>query len=119
MVAWLFSLHHLSEAELAEAATRIRDGERPDPSRALCETARVQMGAASLLNTADKCLDLPWLLALAAANLLLTPLAGFALWYGWRQERPAAAAQALRFTLPVAIALGALWIGMVAIRIIS
>jgi len=116
-VSWLFSLHHLTDECLSEAAGRIRNGERPDPSRALQEMARSTMGAAPRSDGSRTPLDTRVLVAIAGANLLLTPLAGFAVWFGFRRERPVAAAQALRITVPIAFALGALWIGMVGLRL--
>ena len=117
--AWLFSLDNLDEAELAEAAERIRQGERPDPGRALQSEARREMGAAPLPDSTQVPFPTPHLMGIAAANLFLTPMAGFAFWMGLREERPVAAAQALRITLPIAFALGALWLGMVAMRLLS
>lgn len=118
-VAWLFSLHNLDETELPEAAERVRGGERPDPGRSLQAAARRQMGAAPLADGSQCPLPTAHLIGIAAANLLLTPLAGFAFWIGLRNERPLAASQALRITLPIAFALGALWTGMVAMRVLS
>lgn len=109
LVAWLFSLHHLDAAELTDAADRIRGGDRPDPSRTLREVARVGMGALPLSNIARKPLPLRTLLLLSSANVLLTPLAGFAVWFGMREDRPVAAAQALRITIPVTAVLALLW----------
>jgi hypothetical protein len=117
--AWLFSLHHLSEADLQAAAERVRDGERPDPGQGLQAGAKKQMGATPLADGAQGPMPTAHLIGIAAANLLLTPLAGFAFWIGLRDERPVAAAQALRITLPIAFALGALWAGMVAMRMLS
>ena len=116
-VAWLFSTEHLSEEELQLAAQRVRDGARPDPSRALQELARQTMGAAPITDTRQVPLSTRTLVAIAGANLLLTPMAGLAVWFGYRQQRPTAAAQALRITVPVAFAMGALWVGMVGLRL--
>ncbi len=106
-VAWLFSLHHLTEAELDEAAARVRAGERPDPSRALRDGARRAMGAAAPADGAAAPLSRGRLLGLTLLNVLVTPLAGFAVWWGLRDERPVAARQALRVTAPVAALVGA------------
>ncbi|RME21988.1 MAG: hypothetical protein D6798_16870, partial [Deltaproteobacteria bacterium] len=108
-VAWLFSEHHLSAAELAEAARRIREGERPDPPRSLLEQARVEMGAAPLSDRARTPLRSDQLVLLTAANLLLTPLVGLALWWGLRADRPVAARQAIRLTLTVIVGLAVMW----------
>ena len=116
-MAWLFSLHHLEEAELSSAAERIRAGEHPDPSKVLRDMAHQTMGAAPRTEDSHATLSTRTLVAIAGANLLLTPMAGFAVWFGFRRERPIAAAQAMRITVPVAFALGALWIGMVGLRL--
>ena len=117
--AWLFSLHNLSEEDLSLAVERVRQGERPDPGRALRASAKKEMGAIPVTESNQVPLPTPHLVGIAAANLLLTPLAGFAFWMGLREDRPIAAAQALRITLPITFALGALWLGMVAMRLLS
>ena len=109
-VAWLFSAHHLSADELLEAAQRVRAGDRPEPSRALREAARVGMGAAPLTDAAKEPLGAGSLLLLGLGSLLLTPLAGYAVWFGLREERPRAARQALTVTLPISAALGMAWV---------
>lgn len=106
-VAWLFSRDHLSETELAMAAGRVRAGETPDPSRALCAQARVAMGAQAPDD--DRPLGTQALVALALANLLLSPLAGLAVWFGLRSERPIAGRQALRITVPIALMTTVVW----------
>lgn len=113
-VAWLFSEHHLSPDELAEAARRLRAGDRPEPPRSLLETARIRMGAAPLTLDARRPLATRQLLMLSLANVLLTPLAGLAVWWGLEPERPLAARQALRVTLPVMVGAGLLWMVMLA-----
>lgn len=113
-VAWLFSEHHLAPDELAEAARRLQAGERPDPSRSLLERARVQMGAGPLTDDARRPLRSTQLVALGLANVLLTPFVGLAVWWGLREERPVAAAQALRSTVPVALGLAVVWGGLLA-----
>lgn len=109
-VAWLFSREHLSEDELAEAAARVRSGERPDPSRALIAQAHAGMGAVPASTEQQRPLRLSQVLSLLAANLLLTPLAGLAVWFGLREERPVAARQAIWATVPVALLLSAGWL---------
>ena len=112
-LAWLFSEHHLEPDELEEAADRIRAGERPDPSRALQAQARAGMGAAPLTETRGVPLPPGSLLLLGIGNLLLTPLAGYAVWFGLREERPVAARQALAVTIPVSAALALAWVTLV------
>lgn len=116
MVAWLFSREHLTRAELDYAATRLRRGDRPDPSRALQEAAREAMGAqpAPLTHAAREPLSPTALLAVTAANIALTPLAGIAVWVGLREDRPRAARQALVATLPV---FGLLCVAWMAVRL--
>lgn len=111
-VAWLFSVHHLDATELTEAADRIREGEQPDVSRALHEHARQSMGAVPLPDGALTPLPARSIVALSAANVLLTPLAGFAVWFGLRHDRPTAARQALMVTLPISVAITLLWLGV-------
>lgn len=115
-VAWLFSLSHLDQEELTLAAARIRAGETPDPPTRLRLRARQEMGATALDEALDIPLSTPQLAGLAAANVFLTPLVGFALWFGVRTERPQTATQILRITIPIAFALGLVWAVMVALR---
>lgn len=107
-LAWLFSAHHLNEAQRAEAARRIREGERPEPSRAQWAQAQHALGAA-LPDSANPPLTRRALAALVVANVLLTPLLGYALWFGLHHHRPLASAQAFRVTLPVTVALAGAW----------
>jgi hypothetical protein len=51
-------------------------------------------------------------LALGVANLLLTPLAGLAIWWGLRGERPGAARQALQITIPIGVATTLAWVAL-------
>ena len=111
--AWLFSAHHLDGDELIEAAHRIQAGEPPDPSRSLVSRAREQVGVAPLPDDAREPFPMRTLLALATMNLALTPLAGLAVWAGYRTERPIAARQALRLTLPLAMTLALIWLWVV------
>jgi hypothetical protein len=108
-VAWLFSGHHLDEPELTEAARRVRAGEQPEPSRALRELARASMGAVPLDDDARRPLSTAQLLALVVTDVVLTPLAGYAVWFGLRENRPVAARQALLVTVPVTLVFTVLW----------
>jgi hypothetical protein len=108
-VAWLFSEHHLSGPELVAAAERVRAGERPEPSRALREQARLAMGAAPTLERAAQPLSLSHKLLIFFANLLLTTLAGYAVWFGLRESRPRAAREALLLTVPLSALFSLLW----------
>lgn len=112
-LAWLLSAAWLDPEELAEAARRISEGQRPDPGRALLDTARAAIGASA--RSLGPGLEWRQRAALLAANLLLTPLAGYAVWFGLRESRPAAARDALALTLPVTLLLGLLWLAVVLV----
>jgi hypothetical protein len=116
-LAWLFSKAHLNEDDLILAAERIRNGEMPEPGKHLLNRARAKTGEQQRIDSTDKPFTTRTLVAIGAMDLLLTPLAGFAIWWGHRHEKPTAAAQALRITLPIAAALGALWFCLVAFRL--
>jgi hypothetical protein len=114
--AWLLSSNHLEEDELAAAAARIVAGEplRPTPD----QLARAR---AALNPLPQERIDLPrpeqGLSPRAKAlflsvNLLFTPLFGLAAWWSWRNRRPHMARDALRLTVPVALAFGAAWLLM-------
>ncbi len=110
-LAWLLSERWLGEAELLETARRISAGQRPDPdprllakARAALDEARVGQGPG--LGNGGRA-------AVLLGDVLLTPLIGYALWFGLRQERPVAAREALLLTLPVTLALGLAWLGVV------
>jgi hypothetical protein len=109
-IAWLFGLDYLTEEEMLEAGRRIRGGEVPDPSQALRELAREGMGAVPLSTAQLKPLTTWQILLLSLGNLVLTPLIGGAMWYGMREDRPVAAAQIARMTVPVAAGLTLMWI---------
>lgn len=104
-VAWLFSRHHLSPHELVHAAARLREGERPEPSRALRDGAREAMGAAPLPDAARRPLDNRELMLLAVGNLVATPLLGLAVWWGLAERRPVASGQAMKVTIPFVLVL--------------
>ena len=122
-LAYLFSSNHLTEAELAGVAQRIRAGERPDPPEHLLQQARKQLTASlsHLPGTYDEpapvqrelTRDEKWLVTLG--NVLLTPLVGLAVWWGWRSRHPQAADGVLWLTLPVAGLFGAAWVTMLVL----
>lgn len=118
-VAWLFSSDHLSGQELEEAAARIQQGEQPDPAERLLVKAREQIRLSAQKQATDQALTSRSLAGIGLMSLLLTPMAGFALWWGYRVERPTAASQILRITWPIAIALSILWLGVVTVRLLS
>ena len=98
-VAWLFSDAHLNCEELALAAERIRGGERPDPPIRLQTLALAALGAALPMTNVP--LSGRQLIGLGVANILLTPMVGLATWWGLREDRPAAALQAIQITIPI------------------
>ncbi len=113
-LSWLFSAAWLDDEELAEAARRITLGQRPDPSRrALLEARAALAGAPVHLGPP---LAIRERVALLLANVLLTPLAGYAVWIGLREERPAAARDALVLTVPITALLALLWFSVVFLR---
>ena len=111
-VAWLFSAHHLSAEERIEAARRIRSGQRPDPSRQLRAVANAALRGLPAIEVQSDRLRPVQSMGLTIANVTLTPLIGLSLWFGLRPNHPVAARQALALTLPVALALFLLWIGL-------
>ena len=108
-VAWLFSGHHLSEAELVEAERRIRIGDVPEPSKALRAMAQRAMGALDAPPVQDQPLRPLEVLLLVLTEILLTPMVGFALWLGLRETRPRAARLIARITVPITAILVVLW----------
>jgi hypothetical protein len=116
-VAWLFSSEHLSVEELEEAAQRLRRGEQPDPSEGLLASAQAKIKTIAQRQATDIRISPGPLVGIGLMSLVLTPLAGFALWWGYRTERPTAAGQVLRITWPITIALSCLWVGIIAIRL--
>jgi hypothetical protein len=122
-LAYLFSSHHLSEPELDRVARRVRAGERPDPPEHLLQLARKQLTASlsQLPGTHDEpapvqrelTRDETWLLMLG--NVVLTPLIGLAVWWGWRSRNSQAADRVLWLTLPIAGLFAAAWVTMVVL----
>lgn len=116
-MAYLFSSHHLSEEELIAVASRVKAGDRPDPPEHLLQRARSELtqslsqlpgpvpeaGADQRSLTREEA----WLLLLG--NVVLTPLLGLAVWWGWRHRHPQAANRVLWMTLPIVAVLGGGW----------
>ena len=116
-LAWLFSKDHLNDRELREAQQRIRAGETPDPSEKLLTMAREKIRK----RTREKAIDIPMtptsLAGIAGLAIVLTPLSGFAFWWGFRHERPTAAAQILKITWPICILFLILWLTVIGSRL--
>ena len=111
--AWLFSTHHLSAEELSYAQQRVQQGDRPDPARALQQDALTAMGARALPVEARAPMAHRSLLGITLGNLIFSSLVGYAVWFRLRGERPLAAAQVLRITIPVTAATTVLWVMVV------
>ena len=116
-LAWLFSKDHLSADELSEAQARIRTGESPDPSAKLLAKARDEIRKRTHAKNTDLAINPSTLAGIAGMSIFLTPLSGFAFWWGYRHERPTAAAQILRITWPISIVFMLLWMGVIGTRL--
>ena len=113
-IAWLLSREYLNENELSEAARRItEEKQRPDPSKALIYRAKDSMGALDFEQSQNRPLSNQEMWALGLANVLLTPLTGLAVWHGLQEERPKAANQAFKITVPIAVTLALFWVGII------
>ena len=115
-LSYLLSSHHLSEAEMSRAATRIRAGEEVSPPGPLLEIARLELTATEGTvdeDEGDEGLTREEKFLLFLGDLFLTPLIGVVAWWGWREERPVASRQALGITVPVVFFMGALWAAVV------
>lgn len=111
-VAWLFSRGHLDADELVVAAARVRDGARPDPSRAQRAAARRAMGAPAVAEGGAPLRPVEWAWV-GGGSVLLTPLVGLAAFVGWRDARPRAARQAVGLAAGGAVLGGLLWVWLV------
>ena len=69
--------------------------------------------------TTDRPLHRGEVLGIAAMCLFLTPLAGFAYWWGFRAERPRAAKQVLWVTWPLTGAFTLLWSSIIVFRLLG
>ena len=116
-IAWLFSKEHLSDSELREAQTRIQGGEQPDPSEKLQKMAREEIRRRTKAKTTDIAMNKAELAGIAGLSIFLTPLSGFAFWWGYRHDRPTAATQILRLTWPICTVFVVLWILVILSRL--
>jgi len=116
-LAWLFSSDHLSSDELEEAGNRIRAGETPDPSEKLLTMARDEIRRRILVKNTDQAMKTTELVGIAGLSILLTPLSGLAFWWGYRQERPTAAAQVWRLTWPISVIFAGIWMFVIGARL--
>lgn len=101
-LAIVCSTRVLDAAALQAAQERIRRGEAVRPTEALRARARaILSGRETVLArfTAGQ------LAALALANIVLTPMLGYAVWFRYRTRPGPAARQALAATIPVSILL--------------
>ena len=118
-LAWLFSKEHLSEGELLEAQGRIRAGEIPDPSEKLLKMAREKIRKRTREKDTDIAMNTTQLAGIAGLSIVLTPLSGFAFWWGYRHERPLAASQILKITWPISIVFLVLWTVVIGARLLG
>ena len=116
-LAWLFSKEHLTDAELQEAQERIRAGETPDPSEKLLTMAREKIRKRTREKAIDIAMTPTSLAGIAGLAIIFTPLSGFAFWWGFRHERPTAAAQILKITWPICILFLILWLTVIGSRL--
>ncbi|MFN7147742.1 MAG: hypothetical protein ACK4YP_28490 [Myxococcota bacterium] len=101
-VAMVCSTRVLDIDALRAAQERIRRGEPVRPTAALRARARdVLSGAVSRATR----FDARQIFGIVVANVLLTPLVGYALWWRYRDDAGPAARQALFATVPVSLAL--------------
>ena len=101
-IALLCSTRILDVPALRAAQERIRRGEPLRPTEALRARARALLlgeEVASVTFTRGQ------IAGLALANLLLTPLLGYAVWFRYRTRPGPAARQALFATVPVSLVL--------------
>ena len=87
---------------LRAAMERIRRGEAVRPTEALLARAREVLSGEVVHTTR---LTARQVLGLVAANVLVTPLVGYAVWWRYRHDAGPAARQALLATVPMSIAL--------------
>lgn len=103
----LASSRLLGAPELAEVQRRIRAGEALRPARDRVELARRMLAGSASVEPFS--FTRGQAVALVAANVLLTPALGFAVWFGARHRPGLGARQALWLTIPVSLAVGIAW----------
>lgn len=106
-LAVLCSTAVLDPAALTEVQRRLRAGEPLRPSAALRERAAATLRGAP---PARPPLSPRGLALLAAGNLLLTPLLGYAAWFRVRTEGGPAGRQILLTTVACSVALAGAWL---------
>lgn len=113
-VALVCSTRVLTPEQLAAVADRCRRGEPVQPSHALRSRARALLRGAPI--RAEAKLRPSQLVVLVFANLLLTPLLGYALWLKVRRQPGPGARQVLLATLPVSVVLALVFVGRIFFR---
>lgn len=112
-LAVLASRRLLDEDGLRAVQERIRKGEALRPSAARREQARTLLRGSS-----EAPVDLTprqvW--ALVAANVLVTPALGFAVWFRLRRSPGRGARQALWATVPISLGFGLAWLAWAGVR---
>ena len=116
-LAWLFSSAHLSEEEMALAARRIQAGEQPEPPPRLIAHAKTNIASGRAGGGTP--LSHRQLLAVGVGSLVLTPLVGLSVWWGYRTVRPVAARQTLRITIPVGVVMAVFWLSVIVVRLLG
>ena len=115
-LSYLLSSHHLDEDELDDAAARVRAGDRPTPTGELMDVATAVLTASQPAGEDalphDPGMEPDEKIFVLASSVLLTPLMALAAWYGWREQRPRAAKEALHVFWPVGVLSLALWVGV-------
>ena len=104
-LALLCSTRFHDGAGLSALAERIRRGEVLNPSAELREKARAALAPVP----EGVVLRRGQMAALAVANLVVTPLLGWAAWFRLRDRPGPAGMQALMVTVPITLGLGLVW----------
>ncbi len=110
-VALLCSSRYLNPAQRLMLQERIRRGENINPGPEARADARARLESGEPQDSLEHSgLSRDQLLWLALANLLLTPMIGYAIWF--RAHGGPAGTQALLVTVPMSLVLGALIAGL-------